>query len=133
MPAMNTLLRLSLAAFFAATATPALACSLLPPEQSFVRENDRNDDERLSPREWQNAQAANYFVDFTLGALGDFRKLDANRDHFLDYWELTHLVRYRQDPCAEWERQFRDPPPAPPPEIPHPARDTPDPRWIGVQ
>lgn len=99
---------LILPALSAALAAPSTyACMQHPPQYSFIFENDRNQDGKLSRREWRNAEIGNFFVAFRLGSLNEFKALDQNRNGLLDDNELAEKVLYRREPCADWLESMR--------------------------
>lgn len=93
--------------FFITLTQHSHACSQISPESAFIISNDPNQDGKLSPKEWQNAQIDRYFVAFRLGNLRDFKRLDKNKNGFLSHRELANKVRYERDPCADWEEAMQ--------------------------
>lgn len=89
-------------------ASPAiLACSQMSPESGFIYQNDKNQDGKLNLKEWQNIQLKGYFVAFRAGNLAEFKRLDKNKNRVVEHDELNDQVRYRREPCADWEEYSR--------------------------
>lgn len=85
----------------------AYACSQMPPEHGFIYQNDKNQDGKLTQKEWKSAKLDNYFVAFRLGNVQAFKRLDKDKDGFLDDKELSEKVRYDREPCADWEEAMQ--------------------------
>ena len=96
-----------LALMLAFAAPYAAACTQMPPHAGLVLDNDRNRDAALNLQEWQQAQVGAYFVNFRLGDAADFKRLDKDADGLLQPQELADWVRYRREPCADWEEMTR--------------------------
>ncbi|MCP2040158.1 hypothetical protein L1281_000738 [Neisseria sp. HSC-16F19] len=100
---------LGLGMVFAALLIPATAaaCRQMPPEAALIARNDGNQDRRLSRAEWRRAAVGDFFVAFRLGDAAEFARLDQNRDGYLNAEELADQVRYRREPCADWQDIIR--------------------------
>ncbi|ULJ60232.1 UDP-glucose 6-dehydrogenase [Wielerella bovis] len=84
----------------------AQACSQISPDSAFILNNDKNKDGALNQSEWRGAKVAGFFVELRVGDKTDFVRLDKNRNRLIDGNELDDKVRYRREPCADWEERM---------------------------
>lgn len=85
----------------------AQACTQLPPEASFIAENDRNNDQKLSRLEWRKAEIGElFFIAFRLGGRSELTRFDTDKNQKIDAQELAGQVRYRREPCADWNERM---------------------------
>ncbi|OOR92473.1 hypothetical protein B0181_01675 [Moraxella caviae] len=111
----STFKKFGVGLLMAALATPALACTALPPAQGFVFTNDKNSDGVLNFWEWRKAKSDDFLLkqqgeefELKIGGLRTFRALDVDNNWKISMDEAAQRLEYREHPCASWERAMNE-------------------------